>query len=272
MSSDRPAIRELPSALDRDDEIGRSLRGREPAVFLDYDGTLTPIVPDPDDALLTDAARASIERLASLCTVAVVSGRDLDDVRGKVEIDGIAYAGSHGFDLVTPTGEREQRAREFLPALDRAEAALRLDLEPIPGTRVERKRFAIAVHFRNVDPDRHDAIESAVDEVSAAETGLKKTGGKRIWELRPAVEWDKGKAVRWLLAELGLARPDVVPIYVGDDVTDEDAFEALGEEGIGVVVKGEDDTRPTAARYALADPAAARAFLDELAGLLKRRG
>lgn len=264
-------IRALPSPLERPGEIDGLLAGREPAVFLDYDGTLTPIVPDPDDALLPGATRASIERLAGLCPVAVVSGRDLEDVLGKVGIDGIAYAGSHGFDLLTPDGAREERAPEALPALDRAESALRAAVEPIEGASVERKRFAIAVHFRNVDPSRWDAVDAAVDAVHAGTSGLRKTGGKRIFELRPDVAWDKGRAVRWLLEELGLDRPEVIPVYVGDDVTDEDAFEALGPEGIGVVVRDEDDERATAARYALDHPDAVRDFLDGIADLLERR-
>jgi trehalose-phosphatase len=101
--------------------------------------------------------------------------------------------------------------------------------------------------------------------VASAHPELRKTGGKKIFELRPGIPWDKGKALLFLLDVLGLDREDVLPIYVGDDETDEDAFDAIRERGLGVVVRGEDDDRPTAAHLALEDPAQARAFLEELA-------
>ncbi|HEX6231033.1 MAG TPA: trehalose-phosphatase [Actinomycetota bacterium] len=255
-------IRELPAALDHPDAIRAALAGRRPAVFLDYDGTLTPIVERPEDARLSPETRAVIERLASHLPVAVVSGRDLADVRGMVRVQGIAYAGSHGFDIVRPDGSGHQRAVEFLPELDAAERELADRLAAVPGARVERKRFAIAVHVRQVEDDRVAEVEAAVGEVAAAHPRLRRTGGKRVFELRPDVDWDKGKALLWLLEVLGLGGDDVLPIYVGDDETDEDAFDAIGPRGLGVVVRGEGDDRPTAARFALRDTAEARAFLE----------
>lgn len=264
-------IAELPDAVDRDEEIRGRLEGHEPAVFLDYDGTLTPIVEDPDDATLSPEARAAIVRLAERCTVAVVSGRDLDDVRGMVDIPGIHYAGSHGFDIFTPEGDSIQKGREFLPSLDAAEEDLAPRLDDIEGARIERKRFAIAVHFRQVDDADVADVESAVDAVMADHDDLRKTGGKRIFELRPDIEWHKGRALRFLLETLDLDREDVVPMYLGDDVTDEDAFRAIADDGLGLVVRGEDDQRPTAADYAFADTDEVRTFLEDLAQMLEER-
>jgi alpha,alpha-trehalase len=261
------AIQDLPSALQGLAEIAAALEGRTPAVFLDYDGTLTPIVDRPQDALLPAEARRAVEHLAARCPVAVVSGRDLDDVRTLVGVDGIYYAGSHGFDILAPDGSRHQKAREYLPALEAAEAELRPALEAIPGARLERKRFAIALHYREVSGDRTAQVEAAVDRAAAGHPELRKTGGKKVFELRPAVDWDKGKAVRWLLEVLGLDRVDVLPLYIGDDETDEDAFRAIRDRGLGIVVRGEGDERPTAARYQLGHPAEVARFLDELASL-----
>ncbi|HEX6207039.1 MAG TPA: trehalose-phosphatase [Actinomycetota bacterium] len=266
-TAEPPAIGDLPDALDRVARVATWVDERSPAVFLDYDGTLTPIVPDPDDALLSDEARAAIRRLAEVCTVGVISGRDLDDVRGKVALDELLYAGSHGFDIVGPDGLREQRGTEHLPALDEAEADLRAALENT-GTAVERKRFAVAVHFRRA-PDRAAEVERAVKAAASAHRGLRVTGGKMIFELRPDVEWDKGLALSWLLEVLGLEGEDVLPMYLGDDVTDEDAFRALGARGVGLVVRGEDDTRPTLASLAFSDPGEVRSFLDALAEVLE---
>ncbi len=263
------AIRDLPSAVGREAEFRQALSGRRPAVFLDYDGTLTPIVNDPAAATLPQATRSAIVRLKDLCPVAVVSGRDLADVQALVGIDGIAFAGSHGFDVVAPDGRVERRGEPFVPSLDRAEAALRRDLAAIPGAAVERKRYAVAVHFRRVPPGREDEVEAVVAAVAEQAADLRRTGGKKVWELRPDVPWDKGRAVLWLLEALGLDGDDVVPLYVGDDVTDEDAFRALAGRGIGVVVQGEDDARLSHARWSLPDPASARAFLDQLADLIE---
>jgi trehalose 6-phosphate phosphatase len=259
------SIRDLPDALEAFTSFLRQLGGATPAVFLDYDGTLTPIVADPSAATLPALTRRAVERLLEACPVAVVSGRDLDDVRELVQIDRLPYAGSHGFDIRHADGRREQRGTEFLPALDQAEARLSAALAPIPGAWLERKRFAVTAHFRQAPPERTPEVEAVVDEAAAAEPALRKTGGKKVFELRPAVDWNKGRALLWLLDVLGLDRDRVRPVYIGDDVTDEDAFRAIAGWGIGVVVRGEDDARPTAADYALADTGAVTAFLNRLA-------
>ena len=232
------------------------------AVFLDYDGTLTPIVERPEDALLPAETRAAIERLAALAPVAIVSGRDLADVRRLIGIEGITYAGSHGFDVVLPDGSAHQRGTEFLPALEAAERDLRARLASVPGAQIEAKTFAIAVHVRRVREELVPDVEAAVAGVAAADPRLRRTGGKKVFEIRPAVAWDKGKALLWLLDVLELG-PGVLPVYVGDDETDEDAFRAVRDRGLGVVVRGEGDDRPTLARYP-ARLGGARAFVELL--------
>ncbi|MFO7777255.1 MAG: trehalose-phosphatase [Nitriliruptoraceae bacterium] len=262
-------LRELPSALPVRERFGERVRG-ELAVFLDYDGTLTPIVDDPDDALLSDEMRVAITELAATTLVAVVSGRDLQDVRGKVGIDGLAYAGSHGFDIRHPDGSSEQLAVEALGALDAAQATLEERAGEVEGARVERKRFAIAVHDRQVeDRAQRQRLARIVEEVGRSHEELRSTGGKRIHELRPDIDWDKGRAIEMLLSELDAE--DRVPIYVGDDLTDEDGFRAvLARGGIAVVVRGEDDQRGTLADAALDAPAETGRFLAELAELSRQ--
>jgi len=262
-------IRDVPFALTHFEEIEAALATKQPAVFLDYDGTLTPIVEHPADAVLSDAMRTVVRELAKRCAVAIVSGRDLEDVRAMVGIDGIWFAGSHGFDIAGPTGERHDRGNEFLPALDDAERSLAEPIAAVPGARVERKRFAIAVHFRQTEPALLPAVEAAVDAVVAAHPQLRKTGGKMIFELRPAIPWDKGRALLWLLDVLGPDGPDALPMYIGDDETDEDAFRVLAERGIGVLVRGEDDDRLTTARFALRDADDVRALLERLTSLVE---
>ncbi len=264
-------LHRLPNALPVADRLGGRLRGRL-AVFLDYDGTLTPIVDDPDDALLSDGMRSAISELASTTLVAIVSGRDLEDVREKVDIEGLAYAGSHGFDIRHPDGSSEQLAVDALQALDAAERDLVDRVGEVPGARVERKRFAIAVHDRAVDDQQQrQRLADIVAEVGEAHDGLRSTGGKRIHELRPDIDWDKGRAIEMLLAELDAE--DRIPIYVGDDLTDEDGFRAVvARDGVAVVVRGEDDQRSTLADAALETPADTERFLTELAELSRQHG
>ena len=127
-----------------------------------------------------------------------------------------------------------QSGKEFLPVLDRAEKSLRDLLEgKISGVQVERKKFSIAVHYRRVEEGRAKEVEDAVDRVKKEHSRLRKGSGKKVFELQPDIDWHKGKAVLWLLEQLDLDRSEVLPFYVGDDVTDEDAFKVLVDRGLG---------------------------------------
>lgn len=239
-------VETLPSGEAAVAEVRRRLQGRRPALLLDYDGTLTPIVERPEDATLRESIRDLLRRLSRLCFVAVVSGRDRADVKKMVDLEELVFAGSHGYDITGPNGLKMENelGAAALPDLDAAERELNDRIAAIPGARVERKRFAIAVHYRQVERGREPQVEQAARDVKEMHPKLRLKGGKKIWELQPDVEWDKGRAVLWLLDHLGLDRDDILPIYMGDDVTDEDAFRALQGRGIGVLVgRPEEKTR-----------------------------
>jgi alpha,alpha-trehalase len=260
----------LPSALAEFSKIAGQAAGRRIALFLDYDGTLTPIVDTPEKAVIPDDIREALAALARQCPVGVISGRDLNDVREKVGIDSVVYAGSHGFEIA---GSKEfpvsrRVGEEFLPLLDRAAQELVAKLTGIPALLVERKKFAIAVHYRLVDPQRVKEIEGAVDGVVARFPGLRKSAGKKVFELQPEVDWHKGKALLALLDLLELDRDDVLPVYIGDDRTDEDAFRVLKRRGIAIVVR--ERPYPTAAAYSLRSPAEVGQFLGLLHNLCRR--
>jgi len=261
----------LPSALQHINDVYGRLAGRKIAVFLDYDGTLTPIVRRPEDAEISPSMRQIVDRLAENCPVAIVSGRDLQDVRSMVGVDRLHYAGSHGFDIAGPGGKRREHPEgaRLLPELDRAEAELEERLSAIDGSRVERKKFAVAVHFREVAEEDISAVEKAVREIHGRQSGLRLSGGRKIFELQPDVEWHKGRAVRWLMNEA--LQPDcsaVMPVYIGDDVTDEDAFREIRNDGIGILV-ADTNVKDSAARYQLRDPQEVRQFLLKLADKLQ---
>jgi trehalose 6-phosphate phosphatase len=258
-----------PSALERWGEIEERLAGSCPALFLDYDGTLSPIAPRPELATLPEGTRDLLRRLAGRFPVAVLSGRGREDVATLVALDGLIYAGSHGFDIAGPppaTGEsplRHEVGHGIPDLIARATGRLRDELDGVAGVLVEPKRFATSVHFRLADESEVPRIEQVVEEVIAGHPGLRKGHGKKVFELRPDLDWDKGRALLWLLAELGLDRSGAVPVYIGDDVTDEDAFRELaGGRGIGVLVA--EEPRPTAASYSLRDPGEVRELLERI--------
>lgn len=257
-----------PSALEHWEDITRRLAGpprRHPAVFLDYDGTLSPIAPRPELATLPEPTREVLQRLAAHGPVAILSGRGREDVASLVGIDDLTYAGSHGFDIAGPTLRRE--IGEGIPQrIEQASARLRDELAGLEGVLVEPKRFAVAVHFRQAREADLPRIEEVVDAIRAEHPDLRKVPGKKIFELRPDLDWDKGHALLWLLETLHLDRGEVVPIYVGDDVTDEDAFRVIEGRGIGVLVA--EEPRETAAAYSLRDPEEVRVLLERLAGSL----
>lgn len=253
-------ITELPDGLAEFEGFWNGLTGRIPAVFLDYDGVLTPIVDDPAAATLDDNARGELVALSDHVPVAIVSGRDLDDVRRMVGVDSFVYAGSHGFDILLADGTTEQYGTDSLPDLDAAQTALEERFLSMASIRVERKRFAIAVHSRGADDADVEATERAVKETAGKYDTLRVTGGKDIQELRPDIDWDKGKALRRLVDVLELDMSTYAPIYMGDDLTDEDGYAAVAEAGTSVVVAGERD-RSTIANYRLDDPEAVHTFL-----------
>lgn len=262
--NDIEVIHGLPSALDSIDDIANQARGKRIAVFLDYDGTLTPIVETPDKAIMAEDMREAVIKLSNNCTVGIISGRDLKDVQEKVEIDSFVYAGSHGFDIAGPEGLniKSQAGAEFLPVLDKAEKELAEKLRSIEGVFVERKKFAIAIHYRLVTPEKAELVDEIVDKEASVYPELRKAYGKKIFELQPDIDWHKGKALLTLLKALKLDGDDVLPFYIGDDVTDEDAFWTLKGSGIGIVVW--DEPYETAASYSLKNPEEVRKFLLKL--------
>jgi len=145
----------LPDALDSFGQIAGVVSARRPALFFDFDGTLSDIVDEAGAAALVPGADKALESLAALYPVAILSGRDLSDIRDRVGIPGLWYAGSHGFEMITPDGTHRENdvAAEAVPVLASAAAELSAELADITGVAVEHKRFAIAVHFRNAAPE-----------------------------------------------------------------------------------------------------------------------
>ena len=237
-------------------------------VFLDYDGTLTPIVERPESAVISEEMRETVRQLANCCRTAIVSGRSLENVRDFLKIESLIYSGSHGFDIAGPgiPLTQHKEGERFLPTIDAVYQKLAEGLEDVEGVFVEHVKFSLSVHYRLVADDKVSEVEKVVDRVLEEHPPLRKTHGKKVFELRPGIEWDKGKAVLWILETLGLKGSAVVPLYLGDDVTDEDGFRVLKGWGIGILVT--ETPRASEASYSLRNPDEVYQFLRRLISFL----
>ncbi|MBA2669319.1 MAG: trehalose-phosphatase [Gemmatimonadetes bacterium] len=258
----------LPHALERVPDWGRAWRATGSLVLLlDFDGTLAPIVDRPDDAELPARTRTVLQRLLSRPGIraAVVSGRGLEDARSRAGLPGIAYAGNHGMEIRGPDiQEVHAKAAAARPMLQQVLDTVEPRLAAIPGAIAEDKGLTLSIHYRMVGRDRVAEVQTITREATAAHDGLRITEGKEVLEVRPRVDWHKGRAVEFLLKRF--APPPGVPVlYFGDDTTDEDAFRVLldreGGEGIRVA---DGETGTTAARSFVRDPGDVAQVLEAL--------
>jgi trehalose 6-phosphate phosphatase len=266
-------------------------------------GTLAPIVDQPDQAFMSTDMRAALKAVAALFPAAIISGRGLDKVTQFVQLEELYYAGSHGLDIAGPrrcsdsgapsAGEGSsphappllhQPVPWAVDLMDSVHDALQAGVGHIDGASVEHNKFCVSVHYRQC-PDRWPEVEAAVTAAVERHERLHITRGRKVYEVRPNVEWDKGKALLFLSTELGLGPGDeaaghaldggrgegVCTIYLGDDVSDEDAFRTLAATGLGIGILVTSRVKETAARYTLRDPEEVQAFLWRLVDLGNRR-
>ncbi|OEL36545.1 putative trehalose-phosphate phosphatase 3 [Dichanthelium oligosanthes] len=267
-----------PSALTWFEAALGGAEGKQIVMFLDYDGTLSPIVEDPDRAVMSEEMRDAVRRVAELFPTAIVSGRCRDKVFNFVKLTELYYAGSHGMDIEGPANQSNkhvqanggeavhyQAGSEFLPVIEEMYRTLTAKMESITGAMVEHNKYCLSVHFRCVQEEEWNAVEEEVRSVLKDYPNLKLTHGRKVLEIRPSIKWDKGKALEFLLKSLGYAgRSDVFPIYVGDDRTDEDAFKVLRGMGQGIGILVSKFPKETAASYSLRDPAEVMEFLRKM--------
>lgn len=237
-----------------------------PVLFFDYDGTLTPIVKHPEDAIMDQDMRDILRQCAARFPVAVISGRDMDDLKNKVDISNLIYAGSHGFRISGRDGlyKEHEKAEEILPKLDKMENQLENELKQIDSNvLIDRKRYAIAVHYRNVKEENVNNVLNHVNQIIESNVGFKIGKGKKVVEIKPDADWHKGKAVHWILEKLEKTDHEkYIPVYIGDDVTDEDAFQALENDGLGILVGAHGEK--SSAKYRLKNVYQVKNFLKNL--------
>ncbi|XVF15159.1 hypothetical protein REPUB_Repub09cG0126100 [Reevesia pubescens] len=264
-----------PSALEMFEQIIDASKGKQIVMFLDYDGTLSPIVEDPERAFMSKKMRKTVRKLAKCFTTAIVSGRCRDKVYNFVKLAELYYAGSHGMDIKGPQKRSKsnkdseavlyQPARKFLPMIDEVYKQLVETTKSTPGAKVENNKFCLSVHFRCVDEKKWSELAQQVRSVLKEYPELRLTQGRKVLEIRPTIKWDKGKALEYLLKHLGFANcTDVFPVYIGDDRTDEDAFKILRDRGQGFGILVSKFPKDTSASYSLQEPNEVMDFLRRL--------
>lgn len=239
-------------------------------LFLDYDGTLTPIVNTPEDAKLSVSAKKVLRGLtgASCVKLAVVSGRSLYDIKRLVGLKGIIYVGNHGLEIDAPGFKFISPVSPRIKAVIRnISSELKNRFSSTNGLITEDKGLTLSIHYRRVARSDFIKMRTALQETAGsylAEKKIRINKGKKVFEIKPSTEWNKGHAVLWLLKKM-LARhgeKSVLPIYIGDDVTDEDAFRAIKNKGLTVFVG---KPKKSQAQYYLKDHKEVQNFLERIA-------
>lgn len=225
----------MPHLINVWPNVSRRLANAHRVLMLfDYDGTLTPIVARPEAATLGDETRKMLTVLAgrNRFVVGVVSGRGLADLEAMVAVPGLVYAGNHGLEMKGGGMDfLHPEAPSFEASLAEVARMLERELAKVPGILVDNKRLTLTVHFRNV-PDSYDAeVDGTVMAATAShvEAGrMKITRGKKVVEVRPNLDWGKGKAIEKIREYCG---DSPLPVFFGDDQTDEEGFVVVQDAG-----------------------------------------
>ncbi len=255
--------------FDKWDQIKAKFQNKQVFIFLDYDGTLTPIVETPQKAVISAVTKAVIEKISKKpnCKIAIISGRSLRDVKEKLSLDNIIYSGNHGLEIEGPKIRfRATVSPEYISILNKIKKELNKKISAVKGIFIEDKGLSLSLHFRQVSKKEIPLVKAAFHEtviIYLVRNKIKIKFGKMVLEVRPVLEWDKGKVVLWLLAREKFAKNGVpiLPIYIGDDLTDEDAFRAFKGIGLTVIVG---NARSSLAQYYLKDTNEVRKLLEDI--------
>lgn len=220
----RPLWHEMPNLRIRLNSVKRLL------LVTDFDGTLTPIMNHPGDVELSPSARNFLEtfRTHPDCSVAVISGRSLADIRMRIGIKDLFYSGNHGFEIAGPGFEFcPVDANKYRPSLMSLLGQVHEAVASIAGVFIEDKGITASVHVRNTDNAGRARVVWQLAHLMPRWPQFHLTHGNMVHEIRPNFDWHKGRAAQWLIARLGSPAP--LTICLGDDRTDEDTFRTLND-------------------------------------------
>ncbi|MFA5114796.1 MAG: trehalose-phosphatase [Candidatus Omnitrophota bacterium] len=255
--------------FDKWNDVQEKIGGRPLFIFLDFDGTLAPIVERPEAASLPAETKELLRELSAepRFKLAFISGRSLADIKEKIGLQNVIYSGNHGLEIEGPRIKFEPLVSAGYKTLIRSiKSELAKGSAAIKGALLEDKGLSLSLHYRLVAPRQLSALRRIFRDAilpHRLKGKIMVNRGKKVFEVRPAMEWDKGKIVLWLLARESFAAKDggIVPVYAGDDLTDEDAFRALKRKGLTILVG---NSRPSAAGYYVRDHSEMRRFLKML--------
>ncbi|MCK4420030.1 trehalose-phosphatase [Candidatus Aerophobetes bacterium] len=242
-------------------------------MLIDYDGTLTPIVKKPELANLSLQMKECLQELAGNphLTLGIISGRTMEDLQERVGLNGIIYVGNHGLEIEGPgITYVNPVARETKPFLHSLCQDISKELAGIKGAIIEDKGLTLSLHYRLVDEAQVGELNRIFCEIakSFAAPGRIKVGeGRMVYEVKPAVDWDKGKAIALIAQNLSW-KGEPLTIFLGDDVTDYDGFRMVDKSGGISIYVGEEDAE-SVAQYLLCSPKETYQFLSMLREVLK---
>ncbi len=250
------------------------IRGKKIILLLDYDGTLCPIKRTPRLAVIPHDVKALLEKLSGMldCKLAIISGRSLEDIKNIIGIRGIIYSGNHGFEIEGPKikfhGSIPYGYRRMLESIKRK---LHKKFNGVKGAILEDKEYSLGIHYRLASKSALSAIKKAFYEVVMVyliKGKIKIRYGKKVFEVMPPNGWDKGKVVSWLLSRkfFSFGAKMAIPIYLGDDLTDEDAFQTLKNKGLTIFIG---KPKMSSAKYYLRNVGQVKHFLKEIIKFLE---
>lgn len=261
---------ELPSALTRLGELFEDWKNKELLFFLDYDMLHPAIRKQPEDIFISEEIKDLLSRLSNYAKVTVINGRDLSDIRQMTGLDQIYYAGNYGFEISGPGNihYEHEGLRKILPKLDIAEKLLRDKLLEFDNVRFERQRYVLSIHYQNLEDEKTPEAESRINQILLNRPDLEKVIGEKMIEIRPYQNWNKGKAMKWLMGEVSGILHDNYLVYLGNDFTDEDAFtQIIKQKGIRILVGNHGEL--TLADYKLQDLDEVKAWLNNIIEKMK---
>ena len=263
--------RRLPAALDHWPRIRDRLRNRQPLLMLSYDGALAPLVSREDMAVLSRGMKEALRQLAGLCPTVIVSRRGRQDLASMVDIDGLFHAGSDGLDFSGPGLRGGSRAKtEWVRQIRSLAADLVQALLGTRGVLVDPRDITLCLHLDPAARTRQEEVDRILDSVLSGYPRLQKVGTRDGLQVRPRLEWDRGRAATRIAAELAPSGAGRIPLYVGTNPADETAFQVLSGKGLTFVV-GEVDSA-TKAHYRLRHPNELESFLVGLVDHLRGTG
>lgn len=248
-------------------KIKKHLKGENIFLFFDYDGTLTPIVEHPNKAVLSQKTKNLLRKIVRnpKSEIAIISGRSMKDIKSRIGIKEIIYSGNHGLEIESPLFKYENNVlNTYKTVLSEIKKKLQHALLGFKGTLIEDKELSLSIHYRLVDHKHILNIKKILYQTIThyLESKQIKSGkGKMVLEITPPIKWNKGNAVLWILNQHEISKYNFYPIYFGDDATDEDAFIALKNKGITVLVG---NRKKTHAQYYLNNVTEVEKFLEQL--------